>query len=56
MLEPQGDALAAGADQHERVLGAAAARRHQAALIIDDPITISNAKVMADAVMERLKK
>lgn len=30
---------------------AAAARRHKVALIIDDPITISNAKVMADAAL-----
>lgn len=31
---------------------AAAARRHKVALIIDDPITISNAKVMADAALK----
>ena len=36
----------------DRVLGAAAAKRHKVALIIDDPITISNAKVMADAALK----
>lgn len=36
----------------DRVLGAAAAKGHKVALIIDDPITISNAKVMADAALK----
>ena len=36
----------------DSALGAAAAKRHQVALIIDDPITISNAKVMADAALK----
>lgn len=36
----------------EPVLAAVAAKRHAAALIIDDPITISNAKVMADAALK----
>lgn len=36
----------------DRVLGAAAAQRHNVALIIDDPITISNANVMADAALK----
>ena len=36
----------------DRVLGAAAGKGHKAALIIDDPITISNARVMADAALK----
>jgi putative tryptophan/tyrosine transport system substrate-binding protein len=36
----------------DRVLGATAAKGHKVALIIDDPITISNAKLMADAALK----
>lgn len=40
-----------GPGDFDGVLGAAAARGHKVALIIDDPITISNARVMADAAL-----